>query len=568
MAGPQDLGLGEPYPGRAHSLVAQIPSWADMVAFGQGKAAAQMKHGYPRSVVHPDIRSLSSTILASLHGERRDDATNSSLLLFSGARAALFCKDYILSQSRGQSMPEHWIRVYRVSFGGRPVCRDHHHHHHCHSVGPTLYAVLYPIAAARHAHAFWQRTGPGISSRLAQQCLRLVLQEEPGPRADALLAICPASKIPPSGLPDSHPVYEELRGRIAEYAAHTAEIKQVAAADVFLYGSGMAAIHHVHQSILAWRAGLTVHAGLLYEPTLRVLQTQGPGLESYCSLATEAEMDALAARLERLGSEDGRAVQAIWCECPSNPILQTVDLQRLRSLADQHDILVVVDDSVASFANVDLMGVADIVVSSLSKYFSGYADVMAGSAILNPNSRHYATLQSQMALTHENSLFVDDALQLERNSRDFPARMARINETTQSLVTQLAAHVADPTSPLTRILYPSLDPSRVFYEHQMRRVGGSHDGARHRPGYGGVFSMEFVDVASASAFFDHLDVYKGLSFGADVCIASPYMQMTGQQHNSSRVSETLIRFSVGLEPAEKILQRVHTALEAARLVLD
>nr|A0A2I1D2M7.2 RecName: Full=Alanine racemase ungC'; AltName: Full=Unguisins biosynthesis cluster protein C' [Aspergillus campestris IBT 28561] len=576
MTGPQDLRLGDPYPGRAHSLLVQIPTWADMVAFGQGKAAEQMKNGYPRSVVHPDIRSLGSTILAKIQSEHSDDSPDPSLLLFSGARAAQSCKDYILllSQGRGQPIPAHWIQVYRVSIGGSSACGDPQHHH-SRSAGPTLYAVLYPGAAASDAHAFWQRMGPGISSRLAQHCLRLVRQEGSGPRVEALLAASTAgSTLGASSLPDSHPVYDELRGRIAAYAYHTADgpelIQQVAASDVFLYGSGMAAIYHVHRSILAWRTGVAVHVGLLYEPTLRVLQTQGPGLWSY-SLRTEADLDHLAAQLARQGSYDARAVHAIWCECPSNPILQTVDLHRLRALADQHSLLVVADDSVAGFANVDLMGVADIVISSLSKYFSGHADVMAGSAILNPNSRHHAALHRQMAVTYENSLFVDDAIRLELNSRDFPARMAHINATTQYLVTQLERHVADPASPLTRILYPSQGPSRVYYERQMRRPRRSDDGPLSRPGYGGVFSMEFADVAGASTFFDHLDVYKGLSFGADVCIAAPYMQMTGQgaatqrpqPHDSNYASETLIRFSVGLEPAEDILQRVHTALEAS-----
>ena len=48
------LRLGEAYPGRANSILVQIPTWADMVDFGRGKA--QMDNGYPRSVVHPDIR--------------------------------------------------------------------------------------------------------------------------------------------------------------------------------------------------------------------------------------------------------------------------------------------------------------------------------------------------------------------------------------------------------------------------------------------------------------------------------------------------------------------------------
>lgn len=49
----RQLKLGDPYPGRPHSVLVHIPTWADMVDFGQGKA--RMDYGYPRSVVHPDI---------------------------------------------------------------------------------------------------------------------------------------------------------------------------------------------------------------------------------------------------------------------------------------------------------------------------------------------------------------------------------------------------------------------------------------------------------------------------------------------------------------------------------
>ncbi|OJJ42031.1 hypothetical protein ASPZODRAFT_162394 [Penicilliopsis zonata CBS 506.65] len=552
----QELRLGEPYPGRANSLLVHIPTWADMVDFGQGKA--QMNHGYSRSVVHPDIRLLSSEILAKVHHDNKE-CTHSSLLLFSGARAAFSCKHYILllSQAKDQPILAHSIQVYRVDFSTSSLCRDHH----ARPSGTTLYAVLYPSAARQDARLFWQRAGPGMSSRLAQQCL----QYGSAPRLHAMTAPPTTIQSTPA---DSHPVYEELCFRIAGYFQHRAAqpqvAHQVAASDVFLYASGMAAIYHVHQSILDWRNGESVNAGLVYEPTMRILQTKGPGLRSY-NLGTQADLDRLAAQLEQ-GSEDVRAVQAIWCECPSNPILQTVDLQCLRRLADQHNILVVVDDSVASFANVDLLGVADVVVSSLSKYFSGYADVMAGSAILNPNSRHYAALQRQLSATYENGLFVEDAIRLESNSRDFLTRMARINETTQYLVSQLLPLVMDPASPLMRIFYPSVCTSRPYYERQMRPAWPEGP----RPGYGGVFTMEFADVATSAVFFDHLHVYKGLSFGADVCIASPYMQMTGQagkkQASSSGISETIIRFSVGLEEAEEILQRINGALEAASVV--
>ncbi|PWY88167.1 PLP-dependent transferase [Aspergillus heteromorphus CBS 117.55] len=545
---PQDLRLGEPYGDRANSLLVQIPTWADMVDFGQGKA--QMNHGYPRSIVHPDIRLV------------RDDkeCTDASLLLFSGARTALSCKQYILHLAQATDRPTlaDSIRVYVVDFSGF-LCRDHHA---AHSSGSTLYAVLYPSAACRDAHAFWQRAGPGISSRLAQRCLR----SSSRPRIHPFTA--PTTATAP---PDTHSVYEKLRCRIAGHVRHWSSdpriTKQVAPSDVFLYASGMAAIYHVHQSILAWRTGESVNAGLLYGPTLSILQAEGQGLRSY-NLGTEADLNHLAAQLE-LGSGEARAVQAIWCECPSNLTLQTVNLQRIRRLADQHGIPVVVDDSIASFANLDLLGVADIIVSSLSKYFSGYADVMAGrqvNVILNPNSPHYAALHKQISATYENNLFVEDAIRLESNSRNFLPRMDRVNKTTQHLVTQLLPLVSDPASPLTRIFHPSVCASRPNYERQMRAPSSEMP----RPGYGGVFTMEFADIASASVFFDHLHVCKGLSFGADVCIASPYMQMTGQAGKKQALvngtNDTIIRFAVGLEEPDEVLHRINTALDAATLV--
>ena len=172
-----------------------------------------------------------------------------------------------------------------------------------------------------------------------------------------------------------------------------------------------------------------------------------------------------------------------------------------------------------------------------------------------------------MSATYENSLFVEDAIQLESNSRDFLPRMARVNETTQYLVDQLSRLVPDPAVPLTRIFHPSVCASRPYYEYQMRRVSSQ---ISFRAGYGGVFTMEFASVASAAVFFDALHVYKGLSFGADVCLASPYVQMTGQDYqqeaSAGGVKETIIRFSVGLEEAGEILHRIQVALDAAAQV--
>ena len=71
-------------------------------------------------------------------------------------------------------------------------------------------------------------------------------------------------------------------------------------------------------------------------------------------------------------------VLALFTEFPSNPLLRSPNLPRLRSLADRYDFLIVIDDTVGNFLNVDVLPYADMVVSSLSKVFSGSANVMGG----------------------------------------------------------------------------------------------------------------------------------------------------------------------------------------------
>ena len=116
--------------------------------------------------------------------------------------------------------------------------------------------------------------------------------------------------------------------------------------------------------------------GFPYELSIKMIETLRPPYRFF-SFGTDSEIDELE-ELLRAKADKGENIQAVWCECPNNPMLRTVDMNRVRRLADQHDFLLVVDDTIGSFANVDVLDVADIVVTSLSKNFNGSADVLAG----------------------------------------------------------------------------------------------------------------------------------------------------------------------------------------------
>lgn len=79
------------------------------------------------------------------------------------------------------------------------------------------------------------------------------------------------------------------------------------------------------------------------------------------------------------GSTERPAVLGIFTDFPANPNLQSADLPRLRALADKYNIPFFIDETVGCHLNVEVMPYADVVIGSLSKVFSGLANVLGGA---------------------------------------------------------------------------------------------------------------------------------------------------------------------------------------------
>jgi cystathionine gamma-synthase len=113
-----------------------------------------------------------------------------------------------------------------------------------------------------------------------------------------------------------------------------------------------------------------------YTDTYKILSKWGPGCEFF-GQGGITDLPGLEALLEERSRTDA-PILSLFCEFPSNPLLRTPDLKRIRELADQHGFIVVVDETIGNFINVEIAHWADVVVSSLSKVFSGDANVMGG----------------------------------------------------------------------------------------------------------------------------------------------------------------------------------------------
>lgn len=113
-----------------------------------------------------------------------------------------------------------------------------------------------------------------------------------------------------------------------------------------------------------------------YTDTLKVLSKWGPGSIFFGQGGSE-DIPNLQKYLEEQQDGEGK-VLSLFCEFPGNPLLSSPDLAAIRKLADQYEFAIVVDETIGNFINVEVAAFADIIVSSLTKVFSGDSNVMGG----------------------------------------------------------------------------------------------------------------------------------------------------------------------------------------------
>jgi cystathionine gamma-synthase len=322
--------------------------------------------------------------------------------------------------------------------------------------------------------------------------------------------------------------------------------------DVHLFPCGMNAIYNVHRCLLHIRGNMkSISFGFPYVDTLKILQKFGPGCVFY-GHGSDEDLEALEMRLR-----NGERFLALFCEFPGNPLLTCPNLGRIRSLADEFDFPVVVDETIGNMANINVMGFADIVVSSLTKVFSGDCNVMGGAAIFNPNGHYYSSLCAAASAVFENNYWPEDVIFMERNSRDYESRIVRINHNSEAICQALLGSAV-----IKRIYYPKYNDTKGNYDLCRLPNGG----------YGGLLSVTFHHKHQAVAFYNALNTAKGPSLGTNFTLTSPYVLLAHYNEldwvKEFGIDPDLIRVSVGLERTEELVTIFQVALSAAQISAD
>ncbi|KAK3329747.1 pyridoxal phosphate-dependent transferase [Apodospora peruviana] len=540
-------------PEEDHNITIHAPGWDNAIKFRNGDPSVlnKMKSIYPRFGPWAQARHILFDISAKLslppdHG----------CLAFTSPEAFAYAKQFAASSHR--SPPE--VKLEQAELKFRVVDVG----------GVRLYVVVFPISKFKGIIGIWQVSGTGISTRLAEELLKhvdemSVVDFEATGETEPLI-------VPETTYLAETNAHEKLRERIwALLKRSPIKPTDVSPNDVYLYSTGMSAILGLHKALMAIQEGSVVAIGAVFHHTWNLFEEAPAGFKHFGPADVKSGVvDKVEAYLIN-EAEAGRRISYLFVEFPSNPLEISVDLKALRELAVKYKFPLVVDETIGSFCNVDVLPAADVVITSLTKSFSGYANVMGGSVVLNPSSIFYhSALKPTFMTTYHNEYFSGDASRLLSNSDDYLSRSAILNRNALALA-NLVHSYCTPSGPVTDMLYPPFTDTAASYRSFMRPATPAFT-----PGYGCLLSIDFDSKDSAIVFYDALNVYKGPHLGAHLTLAVPFNDLVWGDpthcdvayHRAYGLRTEQVRISVGLEDEQDLVEAfkaaLHACCEAAR----
>ena len=238
----------------------------------------------------------------------------------------------------------------------------------------------------------------------------------------------------------------------------------------------------------------------------------------------------------------------LWVETPSNPLMKISDVSALASIAKEHGVMVVVDNTFASpYLQQPLALGADVVVHSTTKYIGGHSDVLGGALVMNDDTVAEKVGFLQFAVGAVSSPM--DAWLTVRGIKTLAVRADRHSSNALAIAEALVGH-------------PKLDA--VYYPGLATHPG--HDiAAKQMSAFGGMLSVALSGGAAAARTFAESTTLFQLAEslgGVESLIGYPSeMTHASVRGTELEVPDNVVRLSVGIENVDDLLADVLQSLD-------
>ena len=241
----------------------------------------------------------------------------------------------------------------------------------------------------------------------------------------------------------------------------------------------------------------------------------------------------------------------IWIETPTTPLMNISDITAIASLAQQHGILLAVDNTFASPALQQPLTLgADIVMHSATKYLGGHSDVIQGALAVNNDA-----LREQLFFIQKSSGAVPgpmDCFLVLRGIKTLGIRMKAHCENGALVAEWLVNHPK-----VEKVYWPGFEshPGHTIAKQQMQ-------------GFGGMISFELKDnnpaatkkVLSATKLFSLAESLGGVESLINHPATMTHASIPREERLRNGLSDKLIRLSVGIEDATDLIEDLSNAI--------
>ena len=239
----------------------------------------------------------------------------------------------------------------------------------------------------------------------------------------------------------------------------------------------------------------------------------------------------------------------LYVETPSNPAIDILDLELLRSLSEKYNLILVVDNCFATpYLQKPIEYGAHLVIHSATKYLDGQGRTMGGVIV---GERELIDRIEAFARHSGPALSPFNAWVLSKSLETLAIRMERHSENALKLAQFLEKHPK-----VERVRYPFLPshPQHELAKKQMRTGGGI------------VSFYAKGGIEDGKKFLDSLKMISlSANLGDSRTIAThpastTHSKLTEEERQSVGVLPNLVRISVGLEHIDDIIQDIDQAL--------
>jgi len=240
----------------------------------------------------------------------------------------------------------------------------------------------------------------------------------------------------------------------------------------------------------------------------------------------------------------------IYLETPSNPLLKLVDIEAIANLSKDKGLLSVIDNTFATpIIQKPIDFGVDIVLHSATKYFGGHSDISAGAVA---TSQELIDTIWNLAKNLGGNLSDFMVWMLERSMKTLSIRVKAQQKNAKKV-----AKILNKNKCISRVYYPGLK-SHPDYKLAKKQMNG----------FGAMLSFDLADGLDAGHFLKSLKLIKpsmslaGVESTMILPALTSHALLTPEDRAAQGIKDGLIRFSVGLEEVEDLIDDIEQAIES------